>query len=217
MEAREAEKEKKYEDTLEGPRKDGWEPVLYTLVLGTLGEISSTAVATLGEMGVRGPELDKLLDDLHRLYSVQAYNLNPSLVNAVYLLTFYGISARLVVRFPLHVHGFVFGSLSIVKGPPAAPRLWACCTNCALQGIPSQLASCTQSQSPLCPPARAQTCGPSSPSPNPAGPVVFRIRSLKKNHLSGLALGEGASADAIHERRCSNLRKQLSLLLRATY
>ena len=55
----EAEKEKKYEDdTLEGLRKDGWEPVLYTLVLGTLGEIPSTAVATLGELGVRGPELD---------------------------------------------------------------------------------------------------------------------------------------------------------------
>ena len=65
MGAREAEKEKKYEDTLEGLRKDGWEPVLYTLVyyIGTLGEIPSTAVATLGELGVRGSELDKMLDD----------------------------------------------------------------------------------------------------------------------------------------------------------
>ena len=52
MGAREAEKEKKYEDTLEGLRKDGWEPVLYTLVLGTLGEIPSTVVATLGELWV---------------------------------------------------------------------------------------------------------------------------------------------------------------------
>eukprot|EP00959_Pyramimonas_sp_CCMP1952_P347363 7275412-Pyramimonas_sp.AAC.1 len=62
MGARETEKEKKYEDTLKGLRKDGWEPVLYTLVLvGTLGEIPSTAVTTLlGELGVRGPELDKL-------------------------------------------------------------------------------------------------------------------------------------------------------------
>eukprot|EP00959_Pyramimonas_sp_CCMP1952_P426119 8925355-Pyramimonas_sp.AAC.1 len=39
MSTREAEKRKKYEDTLERVRRDGWEPVLYTLVLGTLGEI----------------------------------------------------------------------------------------------------------------------------------------------------------------------------------
>eukprot|EP00959_Pyramimonas_sp_CCMP1952_P220099 4601769-Pyramimonas_sp.AAC.1 len=39
---REAEKEKKYEDTLEGLRQDGWEPVLYILVLGTLGEHRDT-------------------------------------------------------------------------------------------------------------------------------------------------------------------------------
>eukprot|EP00976_Prorocentrum_cordatum_P062683 1176812-Prorocentrum_minimum.AAC.1 len=44
MGAREAEKEKK-----------------------TLGEIPSTAAATLGELGVRGPELDKLLDVLHMI------------------------------------------------------------------------------------------------------------------------------------------------------
>ena len=57
MGAREAEKRKKYEDTLEKLRSDGWEPVLYTLVLGTLGETPS-----LDEefFGVRGSELDRL-------------------------------------------------------------------------------------------------------------------------------------------------------------
>eukprot|EP00959_Pyramimonas_sp_CCMP1952_P152224 3184810-Pyramimonas_sp.AAC.1 len=68
MGAREAAEKEKYEDTLEGLRKDGWESVFVILVLGTLGEIPSTAVTTLGELlGVRGPELDKLLDDLHMI------------------------------------------------------------------------------------------------------------------------------------------------------
>ena len=61
------EKRKKYEDTLERLRSDGWEPVLYTLVLGTLGEIPSTAVLVLEELGVRGSELDKLLADIHMI------------------------------------------------------------------------------------------------------------------------------------------------------
>ena len=67
MSTREAEKRKKYEDTLERLRSDGWEPVLYTLVLGTLGEIPSTAVLVLEELGVRGSELDKLLADIHMI------------------------------------------------------------------------------------------------------------------------------------------------------
>ena len=50
-------------------REDGWEPELlhYTLVLGTLGEIPSTAVQVLEEMGVRGTELDKLIEDIHMI------------------------------------------------------------------------------------------------------------------------------------------------------
>eukprot|EP00959_Pyramimonas_sp_CCMP1952_P168007 3511039-Pyramimonas_sp.AAC.1 len=67
MSAREAEKRKKYEDTLEKLRSDGWEPVLYTLVLGTLGEIPSTAALVLEELGVCGSELDKLLADIHMI------------------------------------------------------------------------------------------------------------------------------------------------------
>eukprot|EP00976_Prorocentrum_cordatum_P091324 1188480-Prorocentrum_minimum.AAC.1 len=70
MGAREAEKEKKYEDTLEGLYERMVGNLFYILVLGTLmGEIPSTdAVATLGKLGVRGPELDKLqLDDLHMI------------------------------------------------------------------------------------------------------------------------------------------------------
>ena len=35
--------------------------LVYTLVLGTLGEIPSTAALVLEELGVRGSELDKLL------------------------------------------------------------------------------------------------------------------------------------------------------------
>ena len=60
MNARTEDKKRKYEDTLKGLREDGWEPELYTLVLGTLGEIPSTAVQVLeDEMGVdsvRGTE-----------------------------------------------------------------------------------------------------------------------------------------------------------------
>eukprot|EP00959_Pyramimonas_sp_CCMP1952_P129868 2715999-Pyramimonas_sp.AAC.1 len=44
MNARTEDKRRKYEDTLKGLREDGWEPELYTLVLGTLGEIPSSAV-----------------------------------------------------------------------------------------------------------------------------------------------------------------------------
>ena len=52
---------------MERSRGDGWEPVLYTLVLGTLGEIPSTAALILEELGVRGSELDKLLADIHMI------------------------------------------------------------------------------------------------------------------------------------------------------
>ena len=48
MNARVEDKRKKYGDTLSGLRNDGWEPELYTLVLGTLGEIPSNAVQILG-------------------------------------------------------------------------------------------------------------------------------------------------------------------------
>eukprot|EP00959_Pyramimonas_sp_CCMP1952_P254526 5316244-Pyramimonas_sp.AAC.2 len=38
------------------------------LVLGTLGEIPSSAVQVLEEiMGVRGPELDKLIEEMHMI------------------------------------------------------------------------------------------------------------------------------------------------------
>eukprot|EP00959_Pyramimonas_sp_CCMP1952_P087207 1824443-Pyramimonas_sp.AAC.1 len=67
MGARTEDKRKKYEDTLKGLREDGWEPELYTLVLGTLGEIPSTAVQVFEEMGVRGIELDKLIEDIHMI------------------------------------------------------------------------------------------------------------------------------------------------------
>ena len=52
---------------MKGLRDDGWEPELYTLVLGTLGEIPSSAVQVLEEMGVRGTELDKLIEDIHMI------------------------------------------------------------------------------------------------------------------------------------------------------
>ena len=67
MNARTEDKRRKYEDTLKGLREDGWEPELYTLVLGTLGEIPSTAVQVLEEMGVRGTKLDKLIEDIHMI------------------------------------------------------------------------------------------------------------------------------------------------------
>eukprot|EP00976_Prorocentrum_cordatum_P118111 1196413-Prorocentrum_minimum.AAC.2 len=73
MSTREAEKRKKYEDTLERLRSDGWEPVLYTLVLGTLGEMPSTAALVyLEELGIRGSELDKLLADIHMIANNKA-------------------------------------------------------------------------------------------------------------------------------------------------
>ena len=65
--ARVEDKRRKYEDTLNGLRNDGWEPELYTLVLGTLGEIPSNAVQILEEMGVRGTELDRLIEDIHMI------------------------------------------------------------------------------------------------------------------------------------------------------
>ena len=37
------------------------------MVLGTLGEIPSTAALVLEELGVRGAELDKLLADIHMI------------------------------------------------------------------------------------------------------------------------------------------------------
>ena len=52
---------------MKGLREDGWEPELYTLVLGTLDEIPSTAVQVLEEIGVRGIELDKLIEDIHMI------------------------------------------------------------------------------------------------------------------------------------------------------
>ena len=36
-------------------------------MLGTLGEIPSSAVQVLEEMGVRGTELDKLIEDIHMI------------------------------------------------------------------------------------------------------------------------------------------------------
>ena len=35
--------------------------------MGTLGEIPSNAVQILEEMGVRGPELDRLIEDIHMI------------------------------------------------------------------------------------------------------------------------------------------------------
>ena len=67
MNARVEDKRRKYEDTLNGLRNDGWEPELYILVLGTLGEIPSNAVQILEELGVRGPELDRLIEDIHMI------------------------------------------------------------------------------------------------------------------------------------------------------
>eukprot|EP00976_Prorocentrum_cordatum_P028220 572193-Prorocentrum_minimum.AAC.1 len=43
---------------------------IYTLVLGTLGEIPSNEVQILEEMGVRGPELDRLIEDIHMMIVV---------------------------------------------------------------------------------------------------------------------------------------------------
>ena len=43
----------------------GWEPELFVLVLGTLGEIPATAVSTLTDFGIRGVELQSLLRNLH--------------------------------------------------------------------------------------------------------------------------------------------------------
>ena len=40
---------------------------IQSLVLGTLGEIPSNAVQILEEMGVRGPELDRLIEDIHMI------------------------------------------------------------------------------------------------------------------------------------------------------
>ena len=68
MNARTEDKRRKYEDTLKGLREDGWEPELYTLVLGTLGEIPSTAVQVLEDMGVRGAELDRLTTNRRYTY-----------------------------------------------------------------------------------------------------------------------------------------------------
>eukprot|EP00976_Prorocentrum_cordatum_P103824 1193624-Prorocentrum_minimum.AAC.1 len=57
-------KRKKYKDNIEGLRSDGWEPALHTLVLGTLGEIPSKTISVLEELGVRGPVLDRLIEDI---------------------------------------------------------------------------------------------------------------------------------------------------------
>eukprot|EP00959_Pyramimonas_sp_CCMP1952_P005226 109916-Pyramimonas_sp.AAC.1 len=65
MSVREDDKKKKYEDTMEKLREDGWEPELFTLVLGTLGEIPFEAASVLESLGVRGKELDSLIDDIH--------------------------------------------------------------------------------------------------------------------------------------------------------
>eukprot|EP00976_Prorocentrum_cordatum_P108477 1194849-Prorocentrum_minimum.AAC.3 len=58
--------ERKYEDTSKGLREDGWEPELYTLVLGTLGELPSTAVQLLARQMNIQEEIsrhEKLSDD----------------------------------------------------------------------------------------------------------------------------------------------------------
>eukprot|EP00959_Pyramimonas_sp_CCMP1952_P103491 2164302-Pyramimonas_sp.AAC.1 len=75
MGAREAE-ETKYEDTLEGLRKDGREPVLYIgISIGTLGEMPCTAAAAprLRPSQVKGIRFartrtrSRSLDDLHMI------------------------------------------------------------------------------------------------------------------------------------------------------
>ena len=66
MRHREYEKRVKYEMTLQALSEAGWEPELFVLVLGTLGEIPpATAVSTLTDFGIRGVELQSLLRSLH--------------------------------------------------------------------------------------------------------------------------------------------------------
>ena len=65
MRHREYEKRVKYEMTLQALSEAGWEPELFVLVLGTLGEIPATAVSTLTDFGIRGVELQSLLRNLH--------------------------------------------------------------------------------------------------------------------------------------------------------
>eukprot|EP00976_Prorocentrum_cordatum_P068533 1179184-Prorocentrum_minimum.AAC.1 len=67
MSTKEAEKKKKYEDTLERLRSDGWEPVLYIGARDARRDIPFTAVLVLEDLGVRGSELDKLLADIHMI------------------------------------------------------------------------------------------------------------------------------------------------------
>ena len=54
MRHREYEKRVKYEMTLQALSEAGWEPELFVLVLGTLGEIPATAVSTLTDFGIYG-------------------------------------------------------------------------------------------------------------------------------------------------------------------
>ena len=61
-------KRKKYEDTLALLVEQGWVPVLITVILGTLGEITVDAGEALSEnLGVRGPSLTNLLTALHKI------------------------------------------------------------------------------------------------------------------------------------------------------
>eukprot|EP00959_Pyramimonas_sp_CCMP1952_P205960 4306820-Pyramimonas_sp.AAC.1 len=56
----------KYEDTLALLAEQGWQPILITMILGTLGEITIDIEETLSEnLGVRGQSLMKLLVALH--------------------------------------------------------------------------------------------------------------------------------------------------------
>eukprot|EP00976_Prorocentrum_cordatum_P118225 1196431-Prorocentrum_minimum.AAC.2 len=66
MGAREAEKRKKYEDTLERPRSDGWEPSIG--VGDAWRDTFHGSFGFLEELGVRGSELDhKLLADIQMI------------------------------------------------------------------------------------------------------------------------------------------------------
>ena len=61
------EKQRKYTPTLEELESHGWKPVLHTIILGTLGEITTDTSTTLQQLGVTGRHLKVLLEDLHKI------------------------------------------------------------------------------------------------------------------------------------------------------
>ena len=62
---KEAEKSRKYQDTINELASQGWKVNFHVIILGTLGEITTNTRDTLNKLGVVNRHLDTLLRGLH--------------------------------------------------------------------------------------------------------------------------------------------------------